>query len=220
MPVDEWGLSTGLSTPPLFPSQPGGRLRGVTINHMTPRGELTVATSSTTITGNLTRPPVLKQFEPSKTDLVSLRVAVNRRVLKDDKWIDGDAAYITVEAWGSLARHCKVSLDKGMPVIATGYLVTTEWQVNGEDKPRTQLVLKASSIGLDLTYYIAASRKMDASERRIEGIQIPEQDMADIYDETLEIKQRPAESITDVTHLQEAPYEQPAGVAGHQDVPF
>nr|WP_304503818.1 single-stranded DNA-binding protein [Corynebacterium lemuris] len=186
----------------------------------TPRGELTVATSTTTITGNLTRTPVLKQFEPSKSDLVSMRVAVNRRVLKDDKWIDGDAAYITVEAWGSLARHCRVSLDKGMPVIATGHLVTTEWQVTGEEKPRTQLVLKASSIGLDLTYYIAASRKMDASERRIEGIQIPEQDMADIYDQKLEIKQQPADSFTDVSHLQETPLEQPVGAPEPQDVPF
>ncbi|MCS5480320.1 single-stranded DNA-binding protein [Corynebacterium sp. YIM 101645] len=179
-----------------------------------------MATSTTTITGNLTRTPVLKQFEPSKSDLVSMRVAVNRRVLKDDKWIDGDAAYITVEAWGSLARHCRVSLDKGMPVIATGHLVTTEWQVTGEEKPRTQLVLKASSIGLDLTYYIAASRKMDASERRIEGIQIPEQDMADIYDQKLEIKQQPADSFTDVSHLQETPLEQPVGAPEPQDVPF
>ncbi|RSZ63171.1 single-stranded DNA-binding protein [Corynebacterium hylobatis] len=189
-------------------------------HHSQTPGGTTVATSTTTITGNLTRTPVLKQFEPSKSDLVSMRVAVNRRVLKDDKWIDGDAAYITVEAWGSLARHCRVSLDKGMPVIATGHLVTTEWQVTGEEKPRTQLVLKASSIGLDLTYYIAASRKMDASERRIEGIQIPEQDMADIYDQKLEIKQQPADSFTDVSHLPESPLGQPVGAAGQPDAPF
>ena len=101
-----------------------------------------------------------------------------------------------------------------------GYLVTTEWQVDGEEKPRTQLVLKASSIGLDLTYYIAASRKMDPGERRIEGIQIPEQDMADIYDQKLEVKQSPADPIPDVSHMPEVPPAQPVGAVGPQDVPF
>ncbi|GAB3692067.1 single-stranded DNA-binding protein [Corynebacterium nasicanis] len=162
-----------------------------------------MATSTTTITGNLTRDPILKKFESTGKELVRLRVAVNRRVLKDEKWVDGDALFITVEAWGSLARHCKASLGSGMPVIATGHLVNSEWQVPGEEKPRYQNILKASSIGLDLNFYIASSRKMDPNERRIEGLQIPELVMDEkFYDETVPVKKDPV----DVSHLPPAPH--------------
>lgn len=175
-----------------------------------------MATSTTTITGNLTRDPILKKFEGSGAELVRLRVAVNRRVLKDEKWVDGDALFITVEAWGSLARHCKMSLTTGMPVIATGHLIDTEWQVEGEQKPRHQNILKASSIGLDLNFYIAASRKMDANERRISGLQIPETTIDEsFYDELVAAKKEPV----DVTNLPPAPSESDFAAAGSYAVP-
>ena len=158
-----------------------------------------MAISTTTITGNLTRDPILKKFKGTGAELVRLRVAVNRRVRKDEKWVDGDAMFITVEAWGSLARHCKASLATGMPVIATGHLINSEWQVPGEEKPRHQNILKASSIGLDFTFYIAASRKMDPNDRRIEGLQMPEMEINDaFYDEIVESKKEPID-ITGMT---------------------
>lgn len=153
---------------------------------MTPRGEFTVAQSTTTITGNLTRDPELKYFQQSGTESGRLRVAVNRRIRKGDKWEDGPTLFISVEVWGQLARNCKISLIRGMPIVATGHLVPSQWQVEGEKHPRTQVILKATHVGLDLAWHIASSRKTDPEDKRVQGLKIPDCEVDKLYDVIVE----------------------------------
>lgn len=145
-----------------------------------------MAQSTITITGNLTRDPELKYFQQSGTESGRLRVAVNRRIRKGDKWEDGPTLFISVEVWGQLARNCKISLIRGMPIVATGHLVPSQWQVEGEKHPRTQVILKATHVGLDLSWHIASSRKTDPEDKRVQGLNIPAYDVDKLYDVIVE----------------------------------
>ncbi|QGU05362.1 single-stranded DNA-binding protein [Corynebacterium comes] len=156
----------------------------------------------TTITGNLTKDPELKYFEQSGTESGRLRVAVNRRVRKDEKWEDGPTLFISIEVWGQLARNCKISLGRGMPIVATGHLVHSEWQVEGEKHPRTQIMLKATHVGLDLAWHIASSRKTDPMDKRIQALNIPASDVSDLYDLIISAPpESSGEEVTDITAM-------------------
>ncbi|RNE49670.1 single-stranded DNA-binding protein [Corynebacterium alimapuense] len=133
-----------------------------------------MAPTTTTIIGNLTSDPDLKHFEKSASDKGRLRVAVNRRVKdRNDNWIDADPLYINIELWGSLAVNAKQSLIKGMPIIATGTLVTQAWE-DKEGNNRQQVLLKGSHVGLDLTRYVIGSKRSDQAEKNSVGVEVPE----------------------------------------------
>src|SRR5690606_31807267 len=86
----------------------------------------------------------------SGADFTSFRLATTpRRRGADGTWTDGRTEWFTVKAWRTAAHDVAASLAKGQPVIATGRLVTHEWQA--EDGPRTDLVLEARAVGHDLT---------------------------------------------------------------------
>ncbi len=86
----------------------------------------------------------------SGADFTSFRLATTpRRRGADGTWTDGRTEWFTVKTWRTAAHDVAASLAKGQPVIATGRLVTHEWQA--EDGPRTDLVLEARAVGHDLT---------------------------------------------------------------------
>lgn len=165
----------------------------------------------TTITGNLTRDPELKYFEKTGAERGQLRVAINRRIRNDEnKWEDGPTLFISIEVWGQLARNCKISLVRGMPIVATGHLIHTEWQVAGEKHPRTQVLLKANHVGLDLAWHIASSRKTDPMDKRVQGLNIPESEVADLYDQIIQAPpEEPTDGVPNITNLTVPAEEQP-----------
>ncbi|EYR62373.1 single-stranded DNA-binding protein [Actinotalea ferrariae CF5-4] len=64
-------------------------------------------------------------------------------------WTDGQTEWITVKAFRDVALNVGSSIRKGDPVLATGRLRTEEWQ--GEQGPRSSLVLDVTALGHDLT---------------------------------------------------------------------
>ncbi|MBC7290482.1 MAG: single-stranded DNA-binding protein [Actinotalea sp.] len=81
----------------------------------------------------------------------SFRVAATPRWFdsRAGAWTDGQTEWITVKAFRDVALNVGSSIRKGDPVLATGRLRTEEWQ--GENGPRTSLVLDVTALGHDLT---------------------------------------------------------------------
>lgn len=92
---------------------------------------------------------------------------------QEDNWVDQDVLFIDVECWGQLAVNAKKSLQKGRPVIAVGYLYTNNWQ-DKEGNPRQATRLRATNVALELSRYVAGSRKSTPEDvRGIPGVDIP-----------------------------------------------
>lgn len=135
-----------------------------------------------TIAGNLTADPNFRST-PSGNFVCEIRIAASRSI-RDDKeasgWRDIDHLFINGELWGQLAENAAASLTKGMAVVATGRIVTQEWEEEvtdaGETKKvkRQKIMLKVDRLGLDLSRYVASSRRTDAAQHQVEGLGIPD----------------------------------------------
>lgn len=93
-----------------------------------------------------------REQKPNQAD------AANQEAESESTWSDTDSLFIDVECWGQLARNVKVSLDRGRPVIVNGYLTTQSWK-DKEGNPRSKTVMRAIYVGLELSRYVAGSRK-------------------------------------------------------------
>lgn len=125
-----------------------------------------------TLTGNLTRKPWLRRTQTGAL-VVKMRIAADRS-LRDEKsktgWSSVDELFIDVEAWGDLAYNCRTTLDKGSPIVATGYLVTEEWEgkqgTTEEERRRSRVLLKARAVAHDLNRHFArVNRCVDVQTR-------------------------------------------------------
>lgn len=95
----------------------------------------------------------------------------------NDGWVDQDLLFIDVECWGQLAINAKKSLQKGRPIMASGYLYTNTWvdEKDGKEQVRSVTRLKASALGLELSRYVAGSRKsVPNDEVAIDGLETPD----------------------------------------------
>lgn len=86
-----------------------------------------------------------------RVPFTSFRLATTPRYYDSSKgaWTDGHTEWLTVKVFRDVALNVAKSVDKGDPVIVHGKLRTEEWQ--GENGPRTGLVLEAHALGHDLT---------------------------------------------------------------------
>lgn len=135
-----------------------------------------------TIAGNLTADPIFRAT-PTGNYVCEIRIAASRSI-RDDKepsgWRDIDHLFINGELWGQLAENAAASLTKGMAVVATGRIVTQEWeettQEAGEKKKtkRQKIMLKVDRLGLDLSRYVASSRRTDFTPHQVEGLGVPD----------------------------------------------
>ncbi len=104
---------------------------------------------SITITGNLTRDPVVK-FLSSGTAVTSLRVASSdRKRDADGNWADGDPCYLDVTVWREAGENVADTLRKGNGVIITGRLRQRSYQ-NKEGTEVTVYDVEADDIGPSL----------------------------------------------------------------------
>lgn len=135
-----------------------------------------------TIAGNLTNTPRFKTT-PTGHSICEIRIAASRSIRDENEpsgWRDIDHLFINCELWGQLAENTAASLEKGMAVVATGRLVTQEWEEasadTGENKKvkRQKILLKVDRLGLDLSKYVASSRRTDVAQHQVEGIEVPE----------------------------------------------
>ncbi|SHG89850.1 single-stranded DNA-binding protein [Streptoalloteichus hindustanus] len=63
-------------------------------------------------------------------------------------WTNGDQLYLDVSCWRRLAEGAASTLDKGDPVVVTGRLFTSHYEIDGQTRYRTEL--EAVAIGLDV----------------------------------------------------------------------
>ncbi len=153
-----------------------------------------MAQQTVTVTGNLTDDPYMRQNLTGDNQVTKIRIAASRSVRdkETNNWQNFDQLYINGEMWGELAKNVKQSLRKGMPVIATGYLVTDEWDddryrdIEGKVLQRQQVRLRVFQIGLDLNRYIISSRRTDVAGHTPAGMESPEPaELADLADATM-----------------------------------
>lgn len=80
-----------------------------------------MADNEITIIGNLTREPELR-FTTSGTATCGFGVAVNRRYIQNNEWVDAPTNFFNVTVWGQYGENVATSLVKGDRVIVKGRL--------------------------------------------------------------------------------------------------
>lgn len=119
-------------------------------------GEITV-----TVTGNLTDDPALR-YTPSGTPVCNFRVAQTPRSYDRDsgKWRDGEAVFLTCNAWRDMAEHVAESLTKGARVIVAGRLRQRTYETSTGEK-RTVMEVDVDDVGASLRYTAAKVARLD-----------------------------------------------------------
>lgn len=95
--------------------------------------------------GNLNRDPELRTT-PSGQPVATLGLATNRRVKKDDQWVDVPE-YHTVVVWGRQAETSAQYLKKGSQVLVEGRLQTRSWEKDGQKRYTTEVVSEQVTFG-------------------------------------------------------------------------
>lgn len=96
--------------------------------------------------GNLTRDPELKNL-PSGGQVASFGVATNRRVKKDEQWVDVPEFH-NVVVFGRQAETCAQYLKKGSSALIEGRIQTRSWDSPEKGKQyRTEIVAERVQFG-------------------------------------------------------------------------
>lgn len=76
--------------------------------------------------GNLTRDPE-KRYTDGGMCIVNLSIAVNRRVKKQNEWVE-EASFFDIVVFGTQAENCAKYLAKGRPILVDGELRQRRWE--------------------------------------------------------------------------------------------
>ena len=95
--------------------------------------------------GNLTRDPELKAL-PSGQNVATFGVATNRRVKKDEQWVEVPEFH-NVVVWGRQAETSAQYLKKGSSVLIEGRLQTRSWEKDGQKRYATEVVAESVTFG-------------------------------------------------------------------------
>lgn len=100
--------------------------------------------NSITMSGNLTRDPVLRKTTHGSS-VANFAIASNRRFKdKSGNWRE-DVCYVGVVAWHQLADSCEHYLKKGSAVLVEGELQSRNWE-SADGTPRSVVEIKAHKI--------------------------------------------------------------------------
>jgi single-strand DNA-binding protein len=96
--------------------------------------------------GNLTRDPELKQL-PGGGQVTTFGVATNRRVKKDEQWVDVPEFH-NVVVFGRQAETSAQYLKKGSSALIEGRMQTRSWETPEKGKQyRTEVVAERVQFG-------------------------------------------------------------------------
>ena len=120
-----------------------------------------MATSSVSITGNLTRDPELR-YTATGTGVASFGVAVNRRWQNrsTQEW-EEDVSYFDVSCWEPLADNVAATLRRGDRVTVVGRLDQRSWEKDGEKRYAVQIV--ADDVACSLRFATAKVTRVERS---------------------------------------------------------
>lgn len=148
-----------------------------------------MAQQTVTVTGHLVSDPLLRKISENG-EIARFRLASSKRRFNQatEKWESFDNLYIGVECWGQLARNVKSSLRGGMAVIATGTMVSSEWD-DKDGNRQSRIVLKSTHIGVDLSRYtvnsLATAPLQPVGDKRVDVPKVFDPEAQGAYDEDL-----------------------------------
>ena len=92
-----------------------------------------------TVVGNIVADPELR-FTPAGAAVANFRVASTPRRYNSqtNQWEDGEAMFLTCNAWKQLGENAAESLAKGMPLVIVGYFIV--WRI-----PKARAFVTAAS---------------------------------------------------------------------------
>lgn len=127
-----------------------------------------------TLVGNIVAEPELR-FTPAGAAVCNFRVASTPRTYnkQTQQWEDGEAMFLTCNAWKQLGENTAESLAKGMRVIVTGKLKQRSFQ-NREGDNRSVFEIDVEEVGPSLRY---ATTQVNRNPRE-GGQQTPNQQQA------------------------------------------
>jgi single-strand DNA-binding protein len=119
-----------------------------------------MSTTTTTITGNLTRDPEIRYTRDGQAT-TSLGVAVNRRWQnrESNEWEEA-TSFFDVVCWRELAENTALSLTKGARVVVTGRLEQRSWETEEGDR-RFKVEIVADEIGPSLRFATVDVHKVE-----------------------------------------------------------
>lgn len=105
--------------------------------------------SQITVVGNVVDSPVRRRA--GSGEVTKFRMAATDRYFDSaaGQWVDGDTFYVDVDAWNALGASISSCVVKGDPVVVTGKIATSEYEVDGAKRSRP--VIKAAAVGHDLS---------------------------------------------------------------------
>jgi single-strand binding protein len=123
-----------------------------------------------TIIGNIVAEPELR-FTPAGAAVCNFRVASTPRTYnkQTQQWEDGEAMFLTCNAWKQLGENTAESLVKGMRVIVTGKLKQRSFQTR-EGENRSVFEIDVEEVGPSLRY---ATAQVNRNPREGGGQQQP-----------------------------------------------
>lgn len=128
-----------------------------------------------TIIGNIVAEPELR-FTPAGAAVCNFRVASTPRTYnkQTQQWEDGEAMFLTCNAWRQLGENTAESLAKGMRVIVTGKLKQRSFQTR-EGENRSVFEIDVEEVGPSLRY---ATAQVNRNPQQGGGQQTPNQQQA------------------------------------------
>ena len=125
-----------------------------------------------TIIGNLVEEPILR-FTPNGAAVANFRIAnTPRRFNRDtNQWEDGEAMFLTCNAWKQLGENVAETLQKGMRVIVTGKLKARSYQTR-EGENRTVHEIDVDEVGPSLKYATAQVARNPRADAQSTGQQV------------------------------------------------
>lgn len=108
-----------------------------------------------TIVGNVVADPELR-FTPNGTAVANFRIASTPRRFNSqtNQWEEGDALFLTCNAWKQMGENTSNTLVKGMRVIVTGTLRQRSYQTKSGEQ-RSVYEVDVDDLGPSLRYATA-----------------------------------------------------------------
>lgn len=122
--------------------------------------------ASQTLVGSVGRVYELRTVGKDNQEVIDFTVAVTPRKKVDGEWTDGETYWLTITAWGKLAKNISESFNSGDRVFVLG---RTEMKAGYTNKDQVEVparpILIAEFAGLELSYNPAHSDRPAKGER-------------------------------------------------------
>jgi single-strand DNA-binding protein len=124
-----------------------------------------------TASGTLVADPEIR-FTPAGHSVANFRMACNDRKLENGQWVDGEATFLRVTVWRTMAENLVESMVKGDYVVVTGRLKQNNW-TDQQGQQRSNLEIEADEVAVGLRFRSAKPAPRDGSQYQPGVLQEP-----------------------------------------------